>query len=126
MDYFDPKLWFSAAGRINRRPYFFAGLLAGGIIEARKLIPEQYLILYLPLMLVAAYAAIVLGVKRCHDRDRTGWFMLLNIVPILSLWPIIELTFFKGTEGPNKYGEDPLGGAAPVAADAPPIPPPAA
>ena len=127
MNYLDPNLWFSAQGRINRRPYFFAGLLAGGLIEARKLVPEQFLILYFPLMLVAIYAGLVLGIKRCHDRDRTGWFMLLNVVPIISLWPIIELTFFKGTEGPNKYGADPLGGTAPAAVEAaPPAAPPAA
>lgn len=121
MDYTDPKLWFSTAGRVNRRPYFFAGLAVGGLAEARKLIPDDYIILYLPVILVALYASFALGIKRCHDRDKTGWFMLVNFIPVVCLWPIIELTFFKGTEGPNKYGEDPLGGAAPAA----PAPPPA-
>jgi uncharacterized membrane protein YhaH (DUF805 family) len=45
--------------------------------------------------------------------------MLVNVVPIVCLWPIIELTFFKGEAGPNKYGPDPLGGEAPAPAAAP-------
>lgn len=114
MDYTDPKLWFSTQGRVNRRPYFFAGLLVGGISEARKLVPDDYIILYLPVILIALYAAFALGIKRCHDRDRTGWFMLVNFIPVVCLWPIIELTFFKGTDGPNKYGADPLGGTGPA------------
>lgn len=124
MDYTDPKLWFSIAGRVNRRPYFFAGLLVGGLSEARKLIPDDFMILYLPVMLAAFYAAIALGIKRCHDRDRSGWFMLVNFVPVICLWPIIELTFFKGTEGPNRFGPDPLGAEAPP--PAPVAAPPAA
>ena len=117
MDYSNWKLWFSAEGRINRRPYFFAGLAASCFIEGHKLVPEALQILYLPLLLVAAYAALVLGIKRCHDRDKTGWFMLVNFIPLLQLWPMIDLTFFKGTEGPNQYGPDPL---APDAAPQPP------
>lgn len=108
MDYTDPTLWFSFTGRVNRRPYFFAGLAAACLLEANKLVPDDYKLVYLPLILVAFYVTIVLGIKRCHDRGRTGYFILLNFVPILNLWPLIELTFLKGESGPNKYGADPL------------------
>jgi uncharacterized membrane protein YhaH (DUF805 family) len=117
--YGDLSLWFSPKGRVNRRPYFFAGLALGCFLEGRKLVPPEWQLAYVPLVLVASYCAIALGVKRCHDRDRTGWFMLVNFVPLLCLWPLVELTFFKGTEGPNKYGPDPLADAAPAKADGP-------
>lgn len=115
MYYSDPKFWFSYEGRINRRPYFFGGLAAACFTEGSKLIHGIYLLGYLPFLFVAVYVAVVLGIKRCHDRGRTGWFLLLNFVPILNFWPMIELTFFKGTDGPNVYGPDPL-----RALDAPP------
>ena len=117
--YSDLSLWFSWKGRVNRRPYFFAGLAVGCFLEGRKLVPDEYVIVYLPLLLAAVYSAVVLGIKRCHDRDRTGWFMLVNFIPVVSLWPLIELTFFKGTPGPNKYGEDPLAEPAATTADGP-------
>lgn len=108
MYYSDPKFWFSAAGRVNRRPYFFGGLAAAVFLKGFELVPADYQIFCVPVVFVAVYVAIVLGIKRCNDRGRTGWFMLVNFIPLLNLWPLIELTFFKGDEGPNKYGPDPL------------------
>ena len=108
MDYSDPQFWFSPKGRVNRRPYFFGGLAVACFTEGLELIPSNYKIMYLPLVLAALYAGTVLGIKRCHDRGRTGYFILLNFIPILNLWPMIELGFFKGEAGSNKYGVDPL------------------
>lgn len=110
MDYTDWRFWFSAKGRINRRPYFFGGCALACVIEGTKLVPESLLLVYLPLLLAAFYANIVLGIKRCHDRDKAGWFLLLNFVPLVNLWPLIELTFIKGDEGDNRFGADPLAG----------------
>ena len=50
--------------------------------------------------------SISMGVKRCHDRGRTGWFLLLTIIPLLNIWVLIELYFLKGTSGRNEYGPD--------------------
>ncbi|KKL50609.1 hypothetical protein LCGC14_2303760 [marine sediment metagenome] len=57
------------------------------------------------------YPSIAVAAKRCHDRGRTGWFQLVLIIPIVQLWPAIEILFLKGTHlstGSNKYGDDPL------------------
>ena len=35
---------------------------------------------------------------------------ILYFIPIIQIWPAIELFFLKGTNGENKYGPDPLGG----------------
>ncbi len=40
------------------------------------------------------------GVRRMHDVDRSGWYLL---IPIYSL----ILAFTEGTHGPNQYGPDP-------------------
>ena len=113
MNYSDPKLWFSAEGRVNRRPFFFAGLAAGALSYAEQLVPAEFKLIYMPVLLASIYMSIVLGIKRSHDRNRTGWFVVLNFIPILFLWPMIELTFFKGTDGPNQYGPDPLAPPSP-------------
>lgn len=52
--------------------------------------------------------SLAMGVKRCHDRNRTGWFLLVGLIPVIGLWPLIELWFLKGTDGSNQYGADPL------------------
>ena len=65
----------------------------------------------------AAYAELVLlnwigfalYIKRCHDRDRSGWYLLIALIPFVGLlWIWIELGLLRGTVGPNRFGPDPL------------------
>jgi uncharacterized membrane protein YhaH (DUF805 family) len=56
---------------------------------------------------------IAVGVRRMHDTDRSGWWLL---VPIANLVFLVS----EGTRGPNQYGPDPK---APVTGYAPPGPP---
>ena len=52
--------------------------------------------------------SFMVGIRRLHDLNRTGWFMLLVFIPVVNLIFAIYLLFFKGTEGYNNYGADPL------------------
>ncbi|MDO9139262.1 MAG: DUF805 domain-containing protein [Methylobacter sp.] len=58
--------------------------------------------------LVGIIPSLAMNIKRCHDRNRTGWFLLVGLIPVIGLWPLIELWFLKGTDGSNPYGADPL------------------
>ena len=52
--------------------------------------------------------SIAVGVRRLHDIDRSGWWLLLSIIPAIgSIWLLI-FWCQKGTKGSNKFGEDPL------------------
>ena len=52
--------------------------------------------------------SIAVGVRRLHDIDRSGWWLLLLIIPVIgSIWLLI-LWCQKGANGSNKFGEDPL------------------
>jgi uncharacterized membrane protein YhaH (DUF805 family) len=47
--------------------------------------------------------------RRLHDIDRSGWWMLLGIIPIIG-WIVLLVWYCKrGTVGPNRFGPDPLG-----------------
>ena len=48
--------------------------------------------------------------QRCRDMNRTGWWILLNFVPFISLIFHIVLLFVPGTKGRNYYGSDPRAG----------------
>jgi uncharacterized membrane protein YhaH (DUF805 family) len=78
------------------------------------------LLIYLAVFLIPA---IAVSVRRWHDQDKTGWMVLLFIVlgaiPFIGwIASIANIVFMAlpGTQGPNKYGDDPLGGsgAAPL------------
>ena len=60
--------------------------------------------------LAALWPSLAVSVKRWHDRDKSGWWILISLVPIIGgLWYLIECGFLKGTDGPNRFGADPLG-----------------
>ena len=105
------KLWFSPKGRASRsdlwlRTYLaFLGItVVAGIIDG--LIDQE---LFSSIVgLLAIWVFLVVQIKRLHDRDHSGWFILLYLIPLVNLWPLIEICFLKGTTGSNRFGEDPL------------------
>ena len=61
-------------------------------------------------MVAAVWIGLAVGVKRFHDRGKTGWWVLIALVPVIGgLWYLIECGFLRGTIGPNAYGPDPVG-----------------
>lgn len=62
-------------------------------------------LLFVPLVWIGLAASV----KRWHDCDKSGWWMLVTFVPVIGgLWFLIECGFLPGTQGPNAYGSDPL------------------
>jgi uncharacterized membrane protein YhaH (DUF805 family) len=43
------------------------------------------------------------AVRRMHDVDKSGWWLLLCLVPFIGLIIIVWLAS-QGTKGPNRYG----------------------
>lgn len=53
--------------------------------------------------------SISVAARRLHDIGRTGWWLLLILVPIVG-WIILIIWYCqKGEAGPNQYGPNPLG-----------------
>jgi len=109
-----PQLLFSFSGRMNRQPYWLIGIAIGfasGTTSAvaALVLPDSLAMLgYIGLVIASVWISIALGVKRAHDRGRSGLFLLLFLVPLLNLWPTVELLFIPGTPGENRFGPDPL------------------
>ena len=58
---------------------------------------------------VALWISLAVAVKRYHDRNKSGWWVLIALVPVIGgIWYLIEAGFLAGTPGPNDYGPDPL------------------
>lgn len=110
-------LFLTNSGRINRQPYWIGSIVVAvisvvvdAIITAilGKGALGQTLVLLISLALL--YASVNIGIKRFHDRDKSGWWVLIAFVPLIGwIWYIIECGFLPGTSGPNRYGPDPLG-----------------
>jgi uncharacterized membrane protein YhaH (DUF805 family) len=78
------------------------GFLGGGLMIV-------LVIAYLGLFLIPGLAVTV---RRFHDQDKSGWFILLNFIPYIGGIIVFIFMCLEGTKGPNRFGEDPLGGGA--------------
>lgn len=52
---------------------------------------------------------LAVTVRRHHDGNRSGWWILLGLIPLIGGLILLFLYISKGTHGPNIYGPDPLG-----------------
>jgi len=135
------KLWpyLSFKGRTNRQAYWvtsvlvYLGFLAVSL--ATMGIPFLLLAFGLPALIVGLWVGLAVAVRRLHDRNRSGWWLLAMYLPIallsflrgaasvsspdagaffglltlpFSIWAFVWLACLKGTTGPNRFGDDPL------------------
>ena len=55
---------------------------------------------------------IAVGVRRLHDTGRSGWWMLIPLIPLIGSIVLLVFFVFRGDESDNEYGPDPIGGGA--------------
>jgi len=103
------QLLFSFEGRISRSRYWLEYCLPVNVMAGLLLLVDSSGSLTALLLLLFLYPTLAVTSKRCHDVNRSGWFMLILLIPILGIWPFIELGFIRGTRAENQYGIDPLG-----------------
>jgi uncharacterized membrane protein YhaH (DUF805 family) len=130
-------LLFSFQGRINRAKYWIATItyisatiaLVGLGFFFRF---ETFFFIIAAIVFIAmTVSGIAVGLKRLHDRDMSGWWLLMfYLLPpvldgigraigvpvvfslagaVISVWALVVLGFLRGTSGTNQYGPDPLG-----------------
>ena len=102
-------------GRASRSEYWFWVLfmvilnLVTGFIDALAFAEADAG----PTTLLANLATILPGlavsVRRLHDTNRAGWWLLLWFVPLIGFIVLLIWYLNPGTKGDNDYGQDPLG-----------------
>jgi uncharacterized membrane protein YhaH (DUF805 family) len=121
------NLLFGFQGRTNRAMFWLVALallvieaIVLGVIGGQAAMsddPQQALASLGPVAgivlvifgLAVTWITIAVGIKRFHDRNKSGVWVLIIFVPVIGgLWYLIECGFLKGTPGPNNYGPDPL------------------
>lgn len=88
----------------------FANLVSlGTVILDRVLFPENTLG---PLAALFALAVLLPGLavsfRRLHDIDKSGWWILISLAPIIGWVILIVWAIKKGDETTNRFGSNPL------------------
>lgn len=51
--------------------------------------------------------SLAVSVRRFHDQDKSGWFLLLQLIPYIGGIIVLVFMCLDGTRGPNRFGPDP-------------------
>lgn len=125
---------FSFSGRIRRMQWWLGSLIAFGILLAAVMLATTVLmaiygpigavesmqtapgmaVILMGLIMLVIYVGMIwmqlaLAVKRLHDRDMSGWWLLLGFIPFANIALFVMLAFLDGTQGPNRFGRSPKG-----------------
>ena len=99
-------------GRSTRAEYWWWGLFT--VVVSQALFIADTLTLGwlggLPgtlFTLATIIPSLALSVRRLHDINRTGWWLLLLFVLVIGWIVLIVWAIKQGDKGPNKYGPDP-------------------
>lgn len=55
--------------------------------------------------------SLAVGVRRLHDTGRTGWWLLIGLIPLVGIIILIVFYAQDGHRADNQYGPDPKAGA---------------
>ncbi len=78
-------------------------------------VPLAALHFFFALFLIVPGLAVT--VRRLHDQDKSGWAILVALIPGIGGLVLLVFMILEGTRGPNRFGPDPLesSGAMPAA-----------
>lgn len=104
-------------GRIRRMGWWIAGIAVSIVSSIFNRVFDQDSNLLVLLFVLAVSIAIwlvslSLSVRRWHDHNKSGWWVLINLIPILGwIYSIFMLGFKDGDQGHNSFGPAPEEGA---------------
>jgi uncharacterized membrane protein YhaH (DUF805 family) len=120
--------WFLAAlkkyaefeGRARRKEYWFFILFEVLILivlfilsiilgQVSSILGTIFGLLYFAASLGLLVPALAVGVRRLHDTGRSGWWLLIAFVPLVSI-ALIVFMCFDSEPGDNQYGPNPKAG----------------
>ncbi|MFC8093439.1 DUF805 domain-containing protein [Streptomyces sp. NPDC057301] len=103
------KKYATFSGRARRKEFWMFVLfhslaaLVAGVVDA---VLGWGLWLTIVYVLFSFIPTLAVSVRRLHDTDRVGWWLLISLIPLAG---IVLLVFhvIEGTSGRNQYGPDP-------------------
>ena len=100
------KKFFDFSGRASKSEYWWFQLY-GIIIYGLLFVFQGDLALVFSILAIANTIPLwAAAVRRLHDTDKSGWFVLISIIPFIGLI-IIFLLIADGSKGKNKFGPKP-------------------
>lgn len=120
------------AGRARRAEYWWfflfsllgniaAGILDGMFFGFDAVVEPGEAMYFAPSVIGAIFSlavflpSLAVTVRRLHDTGRSGWWMLIILIPLIGFFVLLYWLVKPGDAGKNDYGHDPImSGGSPV------------
>jgi uncharacterized membrane protein YhaH (DUF805 family) len=99
-------------GRASRPEYWWFFLFQAVVILVLEILGAAtsssiFVILAVLASLALLLPSIAVGIRRLHDTDRPGWWILVGLIPLVGAIILIIFYVQPGTPGANRYGPQP-------------------
>lgn len=102
-------------GRARRKEYWIFALISALILIFLSLIDEMTGwkvwddegVLSLVYSIAVFVPTLAVVVRRLHDTDRSGWWVLIALIPLVGAIVLLVFLILRGNEGDNRFGPDP-------------------
>jgi uncharacterized membrane protein YhaH (DUF805 family) len=95
------------AGRAEFWWFALANLIVYVILAALGAASNLFFILYFVFAIAMILPSIGVAIRRLHDTNKTGWLLLLQLIPIVGFIILFVFMVTAGDTGANPYGEGP-------------------
>ena len=105
------KKYFVFEGRASRSEYWWFQLIVAPsyvIFEITNSESSPVSFLFLVFTLLTLIPAISAGVRRLHDTNKSGFYLLLSFIPFIGGLIVLFFLIAQGTKGKNRFGADPI------------------
>ena len=105
------KKYFVFEGRASRSEYWWFQLIVAPayiIFEITDSESSPVSFLFLVITLLTLIPAISAGVRRLHDTNKSGFYLLLSFIPFIGGLIVLFFLITQGTKGKNRFGADPI------------------
>ena len=102
------KKYFVFEGRASRSEYWWFQLVVSPSYYISTFLENEISYFFLGITLVTLIPAISAGVRRLHDSNRSGFFLLISFIPFIGGIILLFFLIAEGTNGKNRFGPNPL------------------
>ena len=102
------KEYFVFQGRASRSEYWWFQLIVSPSYFISTILENEIGYFFLGITLFTLIPAISAGVRRLHDTNRSGFFLLISFIPFIGGLVLLFFLIPEGTKGKNRFGPDPL------------------
>lgn len=96
------------SGRAEFWWFFLANLIVAVVLSALGRVSTVFIIVYAIYGLALIIPGLAVSIRRLHDINRSGWWVLIALIPLVGAIVLLVFHVKAGDPGSNVYGPEPI------------------